>query len=132
MADYADGPEAAMAKICALKPRKPPGTSFTYSDVGYIVLGEVVHAVDGRTLDRFAREEVFVPAGMTETMYLPDQPLKVRKYAPTQVPQRPLDGGGSTRPAHLRARRICRPRRGIQHRVTRPLPVLPDDPARPD
>ncbi len=86
MADYQDGPAAALMKICALKPSKEPGKSFVYSDVGYIVLGELVRAVDGRGLDRFAREEIFVPAGMTETLYCPGPELAARS-APTQMRQ---------------------------------------------
>ncbi len=83
MADYQDGPAAAVAKIYALKPSKEPGKSFVYSDVGYIVLGELVRVVDGRPLDRFAREEIFLPAGMTETLYRPGADLQPR-CAPTQ------------------------------------------------
>jgi len=42
----------------------PPGTDFRYSDMGYIVLGELVKVVDGRPIDEFSREEVFQPLGM--------------------------------------------------------------------
>jgi CubicO group peptidase (beta-lactamase class C family) len=73
-----------MAKIYALKPSKEPGKSFVYSDVGYIVLGELVRVVDGRGLDRFAREEIFQPAGMAETLYRPGPELQAR-CAPTQM-----------------------------------------------
>ena len=76
--DYQDGIEKAFERIYALKPIYPPGTQFRYSDVGYIVLGEIVRVVSGRPLDRFAREEIFEPLGMKDTMYLPTEALKAR------------------------------------------------------
>ncbi|NOX53626.1 MAG: beta-lactamase family protein, partial [Planctomycetes bacterium] len=55
LADYKDGPEKAMERIFALKPKVEPGTRFIYTDVGFIVLGELVRRVSGRPLDVFAR-----------------------------------------------------------------------------
>lgn len=83
LADYADGPAAAMERICALKCIYEPGEDFRYSDVGYIVLGELVRVVDGRPLDQFAREEIFEPLGMNSTAYNP--PIEWRpRCAPTE------------------------------------------------
>jgi serine-type D-Ala-D-Ala carboxypeptidase len=82
LSDYADGPAAAFARIDALSPRRPPGTAFQYSDVGYIVLGELVHRVDGRTLDRFAAEEIYAPLGMKDTCFNPPASWRSR-IAPT-------------------------------------------------
>jgi CubicO group peptidase (beta-lactamase class C family) len=81
--DYAAGGAAGVAAIMKLTPQWPPGTHFAYSDVGFIVLGELVKAVDGRALDRFAREEVFEPLGMKETTYNPPAELRARA-APTE------------------------------------------------
>jgi len=83
LADYADGLEKAWERICDLAPRAEPGTKFMYSDVGYIVLGELVRRVSGKGLDAFAREHIFAPLGMTEAGYLPDEPLR-RRSAPTE------------------------------------------------
>lgn len=69
--DYEQGPEEAWRRICGLELVAEPGASFMYTDVGYIVLGELVRAVDGRTLDRYAAEEVFEPLGMTDTCFMP-------------------------------------------------------------
>ncbi|MBI4582053.1 MAG: beta-lactamase family protein, partial [Planctomycetes bacterium] len=84
LADYKDGPVRALERIMALEPRFQPGTDFDYSDVGYIVLGELVRAVDGRPLDQFAREEIFQPLGMKDTTYKPPEDLKPR-CAPTEM-----------------------------------------------
>lgn len=48
-----------------------PGARFRYSDVNYILLGEIVERISGRSLDRFAAEEIFAPLGMADTGFLP-------------------------------------------------------------
>ncbi len=81
--DYRDGPEKAWQRIAALKPVAKPGTKFIYSDVGYIVLGELVRRVSGNRLDEFSREHIYAPLGMTETGFLPPEGLR-RRAAPTE------------------------------------------------
>jgi CubicO group peptidase (beta-lactamase class C family) len=83
LADYDDGAEQALAKICALKLRAPTGTKFIYSDVNYILLGELVRRISGQSVHEFSREHVFQPLGMNETCYLPREELRARA-APTQ------------------------------------------------
>lgn len=61
-----------------------PGTRFRYSDVNFILLGEIVRRVSGERIDVFAEKEVFAPLGMTETGYLPG-PDKIAKVAPTTL-----------------------------------------------
>jgi CubicO group peptidase (beta-lactamase class C family) len=48
-----------------------PGTRTEYSDVGFILLGEVLARQAGLALDLFARQEVFTPLGMTHTRFNP-------------------------------------------------------------
>src|SRR5438445_1484909 len=81
--DYKDGPAGAWEKIFALKPTKLPLRHFTYSDMGYIVLGKLVEVVDGRRLDVFAREEIFGPLKMEHTTYNPPAQWKAL-CAPTE------------------------------------------------
>ena len=64
LADYLDGPELAWDRICALRPVHPPGEKFLYTDVGFIVLGELVRAIDGRPLDEFFAAEIAAPLGL--------------------------------------------------------------------
>jgi len=80
--DYADGPEEAIKKIYGLGLNGPPGT-FAYSDLNYIVLGELVSRVAGMPLDEFARREIFVPAGMRMTTFRPPHSWQAR-CAPTE------------------------------------------------
>lgn len=82
-ADYAEGKTRALEKIAQLHPVAPVGRRFTYSDVGYIVLGELVERVAGQPLDRFAQEHLFAPLGMRATGFRPEAALRARA-APTQ------------------------------------------------
>lgn len=81
--DYRDGPEEAMKRIYRLAPVVEPGTRFIYSDVGYIVLGELIRRVSGQPLDEFASENIFRPLGMKDTMFRPDERRRYR-CAPTE------------------------------------------------
>ena len=82
VADYADGKAKALEKIAALKLEAPAGTRFKYSDVGFIVLGELVERVGGLPVDAFAKKHVFAPLKMTDTGFSPADALKNR-VAPT-------------------------------------------------
>ncbi|HEV3343495.1 MAG TPA: serine hydrolase domain-containing protein [Pirellulales bacterium] len=83
LVDYADGAEKAIERVLATKPQAPPGTTFVYSDVGFIVLGELVRRVAGESLDRFGAARIFQPLGLLETGYLPGEELRQRA-APTE------------------------------------------------
>jgi SSS family transporter len=48
-----------------------PGIVFTYSDVNFILLGDLVETLSGQPEDVYARQHIFEPLGMTETRYLP-------------------------------------------------------------
>ena len=57
--DYEQGPDKAFANIWHLAPIAEAGSRFVYSDVDYIVLGELVHRVSGKPIDEFAAENIF-------------------------------------------------------------------------
>jgi uncharacterized protein YbbC (DUF1343 family)/CubicO group peptidase (beta-lactamase class C family) len=48
-----------------------PGAKFVYSDINFILLGDLVETLSGEREDVYAREHIFLPLGMTETRYLP-------------------------------------------------------------
>lgn len=81
--DYQEGPAKALENIWTLAPVAETGTRFIYSDVNYIVLGELVRRVSGIPLDRFATENIFRPLGMKDTGFTPSAELKGR-IAPTE------------------------------------------------
>ena len=49
----------------------PPGTRAEYSDIGFILLGEVLARQADLPLDLFARQEIFTLLGMTHTRFNP-------------------------------------------------------------
>lgn len=74
--------ETAISRAAAEKNHPQPGSRFRYADINFILLGELVHRVSGRTLDVYCREELFAPLLTKETMFLPPANLSVR-IAPT-------------------------------------------------
>jgi CubicO group peptidase (beta-lactamase class C family) len=78
LADYREGPAKAWDKLYALKPTAEPGARFTYSDLGYILLGKIVESASGQPLDAFAKQRIFDPLGMKETGFRPQGELKKR------------------------------------------------------
>jgi uncharacterized protein YbbC (DUF1343 family)/CubicO group peptidase (beta-lactamase class C family) len=69
------------------KPVYPPGSTFLYSDINFIVLGELVQRISGMTLNRYAETYIFAPLGMTTSRFLPPQSWFLR-IAPTQKDER--------------------------------------------
>jgi len=61
-----------------------PGQYVEYSDLGADILGFVVEAVSGMSLDRFLAERVWAPLGMTETFFRPADSL-LDRIAPTEI-----------------------------------------------
>ena len=60
-----------------------PGARMLYSDVGAILLGQIVERVSGERLDALLARTVFEPLGMRETGYRPT-PLLALRAAPTE------------------------------------------------
>lgn len=50
----------------------PPGTAHSYSNTGYLLLGEVVARVSGTSLRTYADAHLFGPLGMEHTRFLDD------------------------------------------------------------
>ncbi|MGO9611766.1 MAG: exo-beta-N-acetylmuramidase NamZ domain-containing protein [Dissulfurispiraceae bacterium] len=83
------GYDTAIRKIIAEKPIRPPNTSFIYSDVNFIILGELVRRISGEPLDVYCANHIFRPLGMKDTLFNPPASLRNR-IAPTQY----LHGNG--------------------------------------
>lgn len=65
----------------------PPGSTFLYSDINFIVLGELVQKLSGMMLNHYAETFIFTPLGMANTKFLPPQSWFLR-IAPTQKDER--------------------------------------------
>jgi uncharacterized protein YbbC (DUF1343 family)/CubicO group peptidase (beta-lactamase class C family) len=77
------GHDEAIKRLIKEPVRNPAGSRFTYSDIGYIALGEVVARAGGLPLDRFAAKNIFEPLGMNTTGFRPSATLRSR-IAPTE------------------------------------------------
>ena len=78
-----EGAGTAIARAADEVPEAGPGERFVYSDINFFVLGEIVRRVTGQTLDRFARDRIFRPLGMTDTGFNPPASL-IPRIAPTE------------------------------------------------
>ncbi|HST10381.1 MAG TPA: serine hydrolase, partial [Terriglobales bacterium] len=54
-----------------------PGEEWVYSNSNYFLLGEVIRRATGKSLARFAAENIFQPLGMTHTLFYDDNTLVV-------------------------------------------------------
>ncbi len=61
----------------------PPRSKSVYSDLGFILLGEILERVSGLSLDAMATEAIFEPLGMRHTQFRPPASLGSR-IAPTE------------------------------------------------
>jgi uncharacterized protein YbbC (DUF1343 family)/CubicO group peptidase (beta-lactamase class C family) len=89
------GYDEAIKRLIKEPLRNPPGTRFTYSDIGFIALGEVVKRVSGMPLDIFAKQNIFVPLHMRDTGFRPAAALRAR-IAPTEKRRGQLSYLGDT------------------------------------
>src|SRR5437588_3534859 len=65
------GQEEAFRRAHEEKLQNPPGARFVYSDINFIVLGELVERLSGLSLDKYADAHIFQPLGMKHTRFLP-------------------------------------------------------------
>ena len=86
------GRDGALQVIADGRPVAQPGSRFSYSDVDFIVLGEVVRRVSGLDLDAYAARHIFAPLGMRDTGFNPGPGLRDR-IAPSDVVQGQLRWG---------------------------------------
>lgn len=59
-----------------------PGTQGLYSDLGFMLLGEVIEEVTGWTLDRYCQDKVFKPIGLRSTSFVDLTLLRTRRLQP--------------------------------------------------
>lgn len=79
--------DAGVLKLLAAEPRSyfPPGTSYRYSNGGYVLLGLIIERASGQALPDFLRQNIFQPLGMTHTLLYqrggPDVPHRAYGYS---------------------------------------------------
>ena len=72
------------ARVNAEPLEVPPGARMAYSDLGAMLLTEIVERVSGQRLDRFLRARLFRPLGMRQTRFRPPKSW-LQRIAPTEV-----------------------------------------------
>src|SRR5580700_5754852 len=65
------GYETGIRLACTDAPAGPPGARYVYSDINFILLGELVHRLSGKMLNDYARANIFQPLHMNTTTFLP-------------------------------------------------------------
>ncbi len=78
------GAEVAITRACAEELRHAPGSTVLYSDINFILLGELVRVASGKPLDVFAADEIFGPLKMKDTGFRPAA-AQLTRVAPTQI-----------------------------------------------
>ena len=73
-----------LTKIFAEPLEYEPGTKEVYSDLGIILMAEIIERLTGRTLDDLAKSFIFSPLGMKDSMYKPPKKLWPT-IAPTEI-----------------------------------------------
>ncbi|MFN2393280.1 MAG: exo-beta-N-acetylmuramidase NamZ domain-containing protein [Pyrinomonadaceae bacterium] len=98
------GRQGMLQALYKEKLRQPAGTRFVYSDIGFIVLGEIIGRVNQNDLSSFARINTFSPLQMKNSEFTPtfrisgitnDQTFSERKLIPQIAPTENIKGQNS-------------------------------------
>ena len=69
------GYETGIHRALIDRPAGPPGLHFVYSDINFELMGEIVRRLSGKPLNEYAREKIFTPLSMTDSMFNPPASL---------------------------------------------------------
>ena len=84
-------PASRLHMALTAKLQNPPGSTYLYSDLNLIALGELAHRVTGKTLDKLVADGITKPLQMRDTGYNPD-PKKKQRIAATEYQASPPRG----------------------------------------
>jgi len=84
------GAQEAVQRAAAEDLQSPAGEQFIYSDIGYILLGEIIARVSGVPLETFVAQRILAPLAMNASGFRPGPSLR-SGIAPTE-PCPPLSG----------------------------------------
>lgn len=65
-----------------------PGTQYKYSDLGFILLGEIIEEVTDKPLDQYLRSEFYYPLGMSSTFF---NPKNIGEWIARRIPPTEID-----------------------------------------
>ena len=82
---FSHNKEATYKLIGELPLKYPVGKQRRYSDLGFILLGEIIEKVSGMPLSQFEKQNIFVPLAMSHTTYNPLQHGRTTNIAATSL-----------------------------------------------
>lgn len=82
-----------LERVMAEPPERTPGEKSVYSDLGFILLGEILERVGGKPLDTLFREEVAAPLGLNRTGFNRGNDPRYLADAVAPSADRPWRGG---------------------------------------
>ncbi|MDR9366932.1 MAG: glycoside hydrolase family 3 N-terminal domain-containing protein [Balneolaceae bacterium] len=64
-----------------------PGEEYVYSDLGFILLAEIIEEVTGKRIDEYVHDEFYEPMGMTSTTFNPEEigSVLTNRIPPTEI-----------------------------------------------
>ncbi|MBS0361248.1 MAG: beta-lactamase family protein, partial [Proteobacteria bacterium] len=71
--------------------RYPPGSEFSYTNTGYVLLAEIVARTSGMSFRQFTTERIFKPLGMSHTFFRDDASAVIPGWSDSYSPK---PGGG--------------------------------------
>lgn len=77
------GYDTGIHLACTFPAATKPEVKHVYSDINFLLLGEMIHRLSGKTLSAFSHDEVFAPIGMQDTLFQPPSNL-IPIIAPTE------------------------------------------------
>lgn len=78
------GHDEAVALACRSQPTHAPDSLFRYSDINFVLLGDIALRLTGQRLDALARAWLFEPLRMRDSGYLPLERMPAACIAPTE------------------------------------------------
>jgi CubicO group peptidase (beta-lactamase class C family) len=81
----ASNKEQTYKLIGGLPLKYPVGQKRSYSDLGFVLLGEIIEKVSQLPLEQFVELNIFIPLGMTNTEYNPLKTGKFKKITATEM-----------------------------------------------
>lgn len=99
-----NGEGEALNRTIAIRPQSEPGERFLYSDINFIVLGELVRRISGEPLSEYVQEYIFGPLRMIDTGFNPAPSDRIapahvgrgdRRWGKVQDPTAYRMGGGA-------------------------------------
>ena len=86
------GYQEGLKQVAAEKLAGVPGERFLYSDINFIVLGELIARASGEPLDIYCQQKIFGRLKMQDTGFKPDSSRRARIAPTTFVNGKPLQG----------------------------------------